>query len=158
MDYDHLRALGPLGLANRFRRIAERLTAQSRHAHRIAEVEFEPRWFPLFSFLLDAGSATVGEASKALTVSHVAVSRMAGQMAEAGLVERKDDPGDGRTTRLELTPLAARVSLELDEVWDTLSDRWGALIEATGHDLLAVLDAVEAAAIPGGPEPQVSPR
>lgn len=146
MDYDHLQALGPLGLANRFRRIAERLTSQSRDAHQGARVDFEPRWFPLFSFLLDAGSASVGEAAKALSVSHVAVSRTASQMAKAGLVERRDDPADGRATRLVLTPLAARVALELDEVWDTLSDRWEALIQATGHDLLAVLDAVESAA------------
>jgi DNA-binding MarR family transcriptional regulator len=146
MDYDHLQALGPLGLANRFRRIAERLSAQSRDAHQVAEVDFEPRWFPLFSYLLDAGGALVGEASKSLDVSHVAVSRTASQMERAGLVERRPDPNDGRATRLVLTPVATRVALELDEVWDGLHDRWAALIEATGHDVLAVLDAMESAA------------
>ncbi|MDH3222916.1 MAG: MarR family winged helix-turn-helix transcriptional regulator [Gemmatimonadota bacterium] len=146
MDYDHLRALGPLGLANRFRRIAERLTAQARSAHREADVDFEPRWFPLFSLLLDAGGTTVGEAARALEISHVAVSRTASQMSGAGLIERRDDPDDGRATRLVLTPLGSRVALELDEVWDDLNRRWGGLIEATGHDLLAVLDAVESAA------------
>jgi len=143
MDYDHVRALGPLGLASRFRRLAERLAAENRRVHRAAARDFEPRWFPLFSLLLDAGGVTVGDAARALDVTHVAVSRLASQMAAAGLVTKAADPGDRRATRLTLTPEGVAMATRLKPAWDRLSQRWDGLIRSTGQDVLAVLDALD---------------
>lgn len=143
MEYDHVRALGPLGLASRFRRLAERFAAESRHVHRDTAPDFEPRWFPLFTLLLDAGGVTVGDAARALDVTHVAVSRLASQMTAAGLVEKSADPDDARSTRLVLTPAAAAAAARLEPGWDALNERWEGLIAGTGYDVLAVLDALD---------------
>lgn len=143
MDYDHLRALGPLGLPSRFRRLAERLAAETRRVYRGAGVDFEPRWFPLFSLLLDAGGSTVGEAARALSVSHVAVSRLAGQMRDRGLIATAPDPEDGRATRLALTERGEQVLAEVEPLWDELARRWSPLIDAGGADVLATLDALD---------------
>ncbi|MGI9628505.1 MAG: MarR family winged helix-turn-helix transcriptional regulator, partial [Longimicrobiales bacterium] len=143
MDYDHLQALGPLGLASRFRRLAERLASQSRDLHKQAQVDFEPRWFPLFSLLLDAGSITVGEAARSLSVSHVAISRLAGQMKKRGLIEAEPDPDDRRATRLVLSEKGSETVAALEPLWDYLSARWQAALGTTRTDVLGALDALD---------------
>ena len=143
MDYDHLQALGPLGLAGRLRRLAERLSSESRSAYRTAGVEFEPRWFPLFSLLLDGGGVTVGEAAKALRVTHVAVSRLARQMKARGLITAEPDPEDRRATRLTLTEDGNRMVARLEPLWDDLGNRWQRALAATGLDLLGALDVLD---------------
>lgn len=143
MHYDHLQALGPLALGSRFRRLSERLAARSREVYKTEGVDFEPRWFPLFSLLLDAGGITVGEAARSLSVSHVAVSRLAGQMKARGLIAATPDTEDRRATRLRLTGEGTQMVSRLEPLWDDLALTWEAAISATGRDVLDLLDALD---------------
>ncbi|HET6818964.1 MAG TPA: MarR family transcriptional regulator [Candidatus Limnocylindria bacterium] len=55
-----------------------------------------------------SGPVPQAEIARRLLVSAPVVTRLAGSLAEAGLVERGHDPNDRRAVRLELTPRGRR--------------------------------------------------
>ena len=82
-----------------------------------------------------AGSPTIGEVASHLLLRHHSVVGLVDRAEEAGLVERRIDPADGRVVRLALTPMGHR-RLE------TLARAHLTEVEGLGSHLLPVWEAL----------------
>ena len=56
-----------------------------------------------------SGPKTVGDLAAAEQVRAPTISRLAAEMERVGLIRRRDDPGDGRVVRVEMTAKGRRV-------------------------------------------------
>lgn len=64
----------------------------------------------------DPRGPTIGEIADYLYLRHHSSVELADRAAQAGLVERKPDPRDGRVVRLALTPAGAAALAKLTEL------------------------------------------
>ena len=56
-----------------------------------------------------SGPKTLGDLAAAEQVRAPTISRLAAEMERVGLIRRRDDPGDGRVVRVEMTAKGRRV-------------------------------------------------
>ena len=88
-----------------FRRVTRRVVRQSFPGDPLPPSEAE-----LLAFIGHSKGTGVGEAAQALQLAPNTVSTLVGRLVEAGLLERRPDPTDGRAAQLLLTRTgAARV-------------------------------------------------
>ena len=108
-----------------FRRVTRRVVSQSFSGDVLPPSEAE-----LLAFVGRSKGTGVGEAAQALQLAPNTVSTLVGRLVDAGLLERRADPTDGRVARLQLTSTgAARVrrwrrhrAEVLAQALDTLDD------------------------------------
>lgn len=129
------------------------LTARlDRSADRILQAEFGLGYqrFLALVVLNAIGPATQRALAEGLGVSEPSVSRMAGLLAEAGLIEVVPHPGGGNRRRLSLTPEGKELLTRSREV---LEQRFADLVRRSGvpyedyarhtRQLMASLDAAD---------------
>lgn len=142
---DFFQELGLLALGSRLRRLSDQLMASVVDCYRGRDIDFEPRWFPVFRLLVDRGPHAIGEAAAALGMSHAAVSQIAAAMRKRGIVTSTRDPGDERRRVLELTEAGRALVPELEVIWRDLEGAVAEVVDYAGIDLLAALDGIEVA-------------
>jgi DNA-binding MarR family transcriptional regulator len=104
------RGLGPVG---RERELADRLHSAAIHLLRRARrgdplTGATPAQLSALSVLM-SGPKTLGDLAAAEQVRAPTISRLAAEMERIGLIRRRDDPGDGRVVRVEMTAKGRRV-------------------------------------------------
>lgn len=128
------------------RRFGEQEAGLSRLPH--SEIE-------VLRALAERPGSTVSEVARLLGLQSSNVSTTVRHLVERGLVEKRADPGDGRSHRLHQTELAVRNNKMIDEVWTDgirrllagmSPDDAAALVQAA--PLLARLGAVSTVAEP----------
>lgn len=77
----------------------------------------------LLFLLASRNQATIGEIAQALQVASAATTNLSKRMQASGLVERIADHGDGRVTRLRLTPAGEDASGQSKEMLRELNQR-----------------------------------
>ena len=80
-----------------------------------------PQWRVL-TYLARNEGINQGGLAELLDVEPITASRMVDRLADAGLVERRADPGDRRAWRLYLTDRSARLIAELRPIAEGLFD------------------------------------
>ena len=140
---DLVQTLGPLALASRLKRLAERLQRDVSRYYKSRKLDFEARWFPVLYALKDRNSMSVTDLARALGLTHPAINQIAGDMSRHGLIESLHDSRDERRRLLHLTPKAQRLLQVIGPIWDDIRTANADLIAETGHDLLAAIDRVE---------------
>jgi ribosomal protein S18 acetylase RimI-like enzyme len=105
--------------------------------------DFEPRWFPLFYLLKQAGPVSVTEAASALGYTHPAINQIAGEMAVRGLLESIKDKKDERKRLLRLTRKGRAAVSRLEPVWADIGAAAAELLEEAGGDFLTALGRLE---------------
>ena len=111
---------------------------------------------PAFGFPLLAvrdAPLTTTELAARLGVSKQAVSRLADDMVELGLLERTPDESDGRRVLLALSPLGHRLLADVEGIYRDLEHEWASLIGDTAlHQtkarLATVLETVHHGTLP----------
>lgn len=140
-----IRRLGMLALASRLKRLSDRLLQEAGGIYRSEQLGFEPRWFLVFHQLAEGPPRTVTALAAAVGLTHPAVVQAAREMEEAGLVASVREAADRRKRRLALTPGGRRLAAALRPVWAGIEDATREVAGASGVDLLAAIDAIEAA-------------
>jgi len=140
---DVVRDLGLLALGSRLRRLSDRLMTDATAIYRAEDTPFEPSWFPLFRLLAAAGPTTVGDAARALGVTHVRVSQSSRAMIARRIATSTKDTRDERRTVLSLTAAGHDLVSTLQPIWNSLHHALRDVVATTGVDLLAVLDGIE---------------
>lgn len=111
---------------------------------------------PAFGFHLLAmreSPLTATELAARLGVSKQAVSKLADDMIELGLVERRPDATDGRRALLALAPLGHRLLADVEAIYRDLEQEWAGIIgdtalRQTRSRLATVLDTVHGGTLP----------
>ena len=140
-----IRKLGLLALASRLKRLSDRLLQEAGQAYRQEGLGFEPRWFLVFHQLAEGPPQSVTGLAAAVGITHPAVIQAADEMEAAGLVASARDADDKRKRRLALTPRGREVAESLRPVWTAIESATREVAGASGVDLLAAIDAIEAA-------------
>lgn len=142
---DLLRELGPLALGSRLKRLSDRLMQDGIKVYRHCDLDFEPKWVPVFYFLAEKGPSAVTDIARGIGITHPSVNQIAKEMISRGYVAAYKDPKDKRRRVLALTSAAKTQRQRLSQTWHLIDAALLELIEDTGVDLLAHIETLERA-------------
>lgn len=142
---DYLQELGGLALGSRMKRLSERLVQEVAKVYEARSIEFSPRWFPIFRYVAETGSASITDIAKAIGVTHPAVNQTANELLEANLLSASSDSVDKRKRILSLSTKGKKLYAELKDVWAGLHASLSDLLEETDNSLPNALLAFEQA-------------
>ncbi|TCR92105.1 MarR family transcriptional regulator [Rhizobium sp. BK376] len=132
MAEDVVRNFGFLCLGSRFRRIGERLQADTQAIIEEFGVTIQAGQYPFLGAIDRAGPLTIGELAESVGITQPGATRTLGQLTDAGLVEVRASEEDQRRKLVSLTDKGrALVERSRREIWP--------VIEAAVRDLCGEL-------------------
>jgi DNA-binding MarR family transcriptional regulator len=140
---DMLQKMGPLGLGSRLKRLSDQLMQDGILVYRDSGLDFEPRWFPVFLFLKEAGPSAVMDIARGLGVTHPTVSQVSKEMINAGLVAAYKDTKDKRKRVLALTIDGKAKIKGLESIWVKISESLQEVIDEGAVDFLDNMQSIE---------------
>ncbi len=121
MTEDVVRAFGFLCLGSRFRRIGERLQADTQQIMERFGVTIQAGQFPFLAAIDRSGPLTIGELADAVGITQPGATRTLAQLIELGLVEARASNEDQRRKPVSLTEAGhALVEFSRREVWPSI--------------------------------------
>lgn len=142
---DFVNDLGLLAVGSRLRRLSDRLMSSGQEIYRGIDIEFEPRWFPLYRLLADRGPMNVGVCARHLGLTHAAVSQIASAMGKRGIIVSRKDAADERRRVLELSDAGRAMLPRLRNIWADIESGIRDAVDYSGVDILAALEGLEQA-------------
>lgn len=142
---DYLQELGSLALGSRMKRLSERLSQEVGEIYRARGIDFAPRWFPIFRYIAESGTAAITDIAKAVGVTHPAVNQMANELLEQKLLSASLDSSDKRKRMLSLSPQGQKLYAELKSIWVAVHASLSDLLEETDSCLPNALLSFEKA-------------
>ena len=142
---EHLEELGCLALGSRLKRLSEQLAQEVAEVYKGNGIEFEPRWFPVFSYIANRGSASITAIADGVGITHPAVNQMAQELLASGLIEQADDPQDKRRRLLALSNEGRATYERLKPAWKVLHASVSDAMSECGIDLVNALAILERA-------------
>ncbi len=141
---DVVRELGYLTLGTRFKRIGERLQAQTQRILESHELAIPAGQFPFLAALDRLGPLTIGELADAVGVTQPGATRAAAQLADDGLVSITQARDDQRRKSVALTAAGKRlVAAGKRTAWPLIERAVRDLCEELEGSLLEQLAALE---------------
>ena len=137
---DIVASLGHLALGTRFKRLGERMQAETTRFIEAGGMALPASWFPLLAALERAGGLTIGELAQSVGVSQPGVTRSVGRLAELGLIELvAHGSADRRRRAVQLTDAGERlVAQARTDVWPFVE----AAVSDGGAQVRKALDGV----------------
>ncbi|MBI5058186.1 bifunctional helix-turn-helix transcriptional regulator/GNAT family N-acetyltransferase [candidate division KSB1 bacterium] len=143
---DLIDTLGYLAVGSRLRRLSDRFMRDAARAYESQELDFEPRWFPVYYLVLKAQQPiTVTEIAKRLGVTHPAVVQIVKDMSREGVILTDEGKADRRQRLVTLSEKGRRMAPPLEILWDDIRQATVELVRETDLDLIAVSETLEAA-------------
>lgn len=144
---DWLTLLGMLALASRLKRLTERLYRDGEKVYADQNLDFLPRWFPVFAQLhQNRGKAmSITQIASSIGITHPAVIKLTREMQARGLINSLSDAKDGRKRLVRISKKGQRLYSELEPIWEAFVLATRELFEEIDIDLIAVIDQVEQA-------------
>lgn len=133
-----IRPSRPLG--TRVRALLAMLDGDVEALYTRLDTPFRPRFYPVVSHLLAAGSATVGEIAGAANVSQPAITQTLAEMEKLGLVE-VSVADDRRARTVTLSQAGEATARKLIPVWAAIDAAAAELDRELPYALSAVIDA-----------------
>ncbi|MFC6101577.1 bifunctional helix-turn-helix transcriptional regulator/GNAT family N-acetyltransferase [Olivibacter domesticus] len=131
---------GKMALGSRLRLLTAKVTEDAAKIYELYDVDFSPKWFPVFFVLYDEGAKTITEIAEQIGHSQPSVTKIVKEMAKAGLVKDNLKSMDKRRNVVALTDNGATVAERMIKVQcadiDVAID--GIIAEAT-HNLWEAL-------------------
>jgi len=101
---------GKMALGSRLRLMTARITDDAVRIYELYEVEFSPKWFPVFFVLAEDGEHTITEIAHKIGHSQPSVSKLIREMTVTGLVQEIKGAADKRRTLVALTKKGEEMS------------------------------------------------
>jgi N-acetylglutamate synthase-like GNAT family acetyltransferase/DNA-binding MarR family transcriptional regulator len=94
---------GKMALGSRLKQLSERLAEQAARVYELYEVDLDPKWFPVFYMLKSGRCLPITVIAEAIGHSHASVSKIAKEMAAAGILKSEKFAGDARVKQVCIT-------------------------------------------------------
>jgi DNA-binding MarR family transcriptional regulator len=133
---------GKMALGSRLRFMAANITDEASAIYQLYNVDFSPKWFPVFFVLSEGGTKTITEIAQEIGHSQPSVTKLIREMRKAGLVEDKLEATDKRKNVAGLTDKGKSIAekmikeqcADIDKAIDGIIDEarhnlWEALAE-----------------------------
>ena len=131
MVEDVVRSLGFLCLGSRFRRIGERLQADTQQIIDELGVTLQSAQYPFLAAIDRAGPLTIGELAQAVGITQPGATRTISQLLELGYVDMRASVEDQRRRLISLTPKGqSLIDYSKNSVWPRVEQ---AVRELCGH-------------------------
>jgi DNA-binding MarR family transcriptional regulator len=144
MTEDIIRAFGYLCLGSRFRRIGERLQADTQQIIDASGLAIQAGQYPFLAAIDRAGPLTIGELAEAVGISQPGATRTLAQLTELGLVLSRASDEDQRRRLVSLTAAgSALIDRSKREIWPRIAAAVRDLCEPLSGPLLEQLAAIE---------------
>ncbi len=140
---DLLQNLGALAIAARMKRMSETIMRSGAEVYRHYEVDFEPKWFPLFYYLSENGESGIMEIADKLKVTHPAIIQIAKELEKKGLINSKKCEDDARKRKLKLSKKGLDLLPIMKKIWDEIKNVNLKILNNLEHNLLAGLEEME---------------
>lgn len=130
---------GKMALGSRLRFMASNITEEASKIYELYNVDFSPKWFPVFFVLSEDGTKTITEIANEIGHSQPSVTKIIKEMAVAGLVKDNLKSKDKRRNVAGLTEkgikLSERIKVQSADIDNAIN---GIISEAT-HNLWEAL-------------------
>lgn len=143
LKMDLLDEMGALALGSRLKRLSDALMQDGVKIYQQLGMGFEPRWFPVFSYLYRRGPTSITELARGLGVSHPGINKIANELIDARLVMPYRDRKDKRKRVLALTRTGREKYESLAPVWRDIRRSLQCAVEEGGGEFIANLSALE---------------
>lgn len=94
---------GKMALGSRLRFMAANITDEASAIYQLYEVDFSPKWFPVFFVLSEGGTKAITEIAQEIGHSQPSVTKLIREMRKAGLVKDNLESEDKRKNMAGLT-------------------------------------------------------
>lgn len=144
MVEDIVRSLGFLCLGSRFRRIGERLQADTQQIIEELGVTLQAAQYPFLAAIDRAGPLTIGELAQAVGITQPGATRTVSQLLELGYVDMQASAEDQRRRLISLAPKGqALVDYSKRSVWPRIEQAVRELCGELSGPILEQLVAIE---------------
>ena len=141
---DVVKSLGYLCLGSRFRRIGERLQADTQQVIEELGVSIQAAQYPFLGAIDRLGPLTIGELAQAVGITQPGATRTASQLMELGLLDMQPSAEDQRRRVVSLTPKGQElVDYSRQQVWPHIAAAVADLCRDLNGPLLEQLAAIE---------------
>lgn len=140
---DLLEELGALALGSRLKRLSDALMQDGGRIYDEVFPDFEPRWFPVFSYLYKKGPTSITGLAKGLGVSHPGINKVGNELIEVRLVSPYRDRNDKRKRVLALTSAGRERYKVLEPVWRDIRQALQTAVDECEGDFIGQLTALE---------------
>ncbi|WFU09742.1 MarR family transcriptional regulator [Rhizobium sp. CB3090] len=144
MVEDVVKSLGFLCLGSRFRRIGERLQADTQQIMGELGVTLQSAQYPFLAAIDRAGPLTIGELAQAVGITQPGATRTVSQLLELGYVDMQASPEDQRRRLVSLTAEGQKlVDYSKRSVWPRIERAVTELCGEISGPILEQLAAIE---------------
>lgn len=139
-----MKSLGLLCLGSRFRRIGERLQADTQQIMEELGVSIQSAQYPFLAAIDRAGPLTIGELAQAVGITQPGATRTISQLLELGYVDMQASPEDQRRRLVSLTPKGQElVDYSKRSVWPRIEQAVAELCGDLSGPILQQLATIE---------------
>ena len=132
----------PFALLARFSAVVRHLRRQADSKGIRSEPELSPRQLMMLSHVAMLSPVSVSDLAQQMQISLATASQMLTSLAQAGFVERHEDPADHRRTLINLSPHGTAAAEKLREAMLPLDEAIAAVGDESFAHLLATLDMI----------------
>ena len=145
MEPEFYQRAGIMAIGSRLRRLSELITIESAAIFRMQEIDFEPRWFPVFYILSEVGPMHVTDLAQRIGQSHASVSQIAKEMERDDLLNKVRDKDDGRKSLLSLSEAGEDMASQMKDFYDDVYHGVADLLGEINHNFWAAMQEIETA-------------
>ncbi|MEI7473619.1 MAG: bifunctional helix-turn-helix transcriptional regulator/GNAT family N-acetyltransferase [bacterium] len=135
--------IGLLMLGSRLKAISDLMMDDGKKIYEYANIDFEPKWFPLFYLISKQPGIAIVQASEIIGVSHAAISQFTTQMVKKGIIETKKFSQDERVKKLYLTQDGELLLNKLQPTWTIINKTVEEISNDSGIDIWEALNKFE---------------
>lgn len=145
MEPEFYQIAGVMAIGSRLRRLSEMVTLDGAAIFRLQQMDFEPRWFPVFYLLSQRGPMHVTDLAQRIGQSHASVSQVAKEMEKDDLLTKVRDKQDGRKSLLSLSEAGQAMAGEMADFYDDVYQSVADLLAETDHNFWGAMQDLELA-------------
>jgi DNA-binding MarR family transcriptional regulator len=134
---------GKLALGSRLRHLSERITEEAAQIYQLYDINFQPRWFPVFYVLTEGEGKTITQIAQEIGHSHVSVSQIVKDMVRQGYIVENRDPKDGRKNVVELSKTGKAITSKINDQYLDVNAAIEKALSETDHNLWKALEEWE---------------
>lgn len=140
---DIIADLGTLAFASRLKRLSDLGMQSTLDIYKFYNIDFEPRFFPLFYYLSQKGEANIMEIADVLKVTHPGVIQIAKELEKKGLIISKKSAEDARKRNLRISKKGKNLLSILQKIWAEIRAMNDEIIESREHNIMVAIKEIE---------------
>ncbi|MET3535306.1 bifunctional helix-turn-helix transcriptional regulator/GNAT family N-acetyltransferase [Chryseobacterium limigenitum] len=132
---DFYNRTGKMAIGSRLRLLTGKVTEDAAKIYELYNIEFSPKWFPVFFILIENGEKTITEIAEEIGHSQPSVTKIIKEMTAADLVNSNLQSDDKRRNIVGLTKKGIEVSKTLEIQCSDIENAIESMTAEASHNL-----------------------